>query len=112
MERLDVPIVCNLGAIGDGERPGHVERSELLFASCVGHTEEADGVALRYPASAELLAAAGEWIGRERLCCAFFDFELTAPAGGEEFTIRLSGGPGVKEFILENFVRGGAAAGG
>lgn len=117
MERLSLsvstnggpPVACDLDALDDDDRAEHLARAELLVASCVGHTEEVDGVVLRYQASVELIEAAGAWIARERLCCSFFDFELAVPAGGGEFTIRLGGGPEIKEFVLENFVRAAKA---
>ena len=108
MERLDIPIVCDLDAIDSGERAVHADSLAVLQASCLGVSEEPAAVVFRYPASAELLAAAGDWIGFERKCCAFFDFDLSLAAGGEEFTVRLGGGPGVKEFLLANMVPGAA----
>jgi hypothetical protein len=102
MERLDVPIVCNLDVIDGSERATHAQAWDLLRVSCAGVSEEETGVTFRYPATPELLTAAAEWIARERLCCAFFDFELTLPAGSEEFVVRLGGAAGVRDFILEN----------
>ena len=106
MERLDIPIVCNLDAIDSGERTAHADSWDLLQASCLGNSEEAEAVVFRYPARAELLEAAGDWIGRESQCCGFFDFDLSLAAGGEEFTIRLGGGSRVKEFIVANVTAG------
>jgi len=102
MKKLDVPIACNLDAIESTDRTTHAVAWSLLQSSCLGSDEEAGAVALRYPARPELLAAAGEWIGSERLCCAFFDFELSVSAGASEFVIRVGTGPEVKRFVLEN----------
>ncbi|MDA0351915.1 MAG: hypothetical protein O3A10_06855 [Chloroflexi bacterium] len=110
MKKLDIPIVCNLDAIRSDELPAQPDAWGLLRAACIGTSEDASGVVFRYPARAELLSAAAAWIARERQCCAFFDFALSLDAGAEEFTVRLGGAAGVKEFLLANMVDAPATA--
>ncbi len=52
-----------------------------------------------FPADAETFRLAAEWIAGERLCCPFFDIELKAERENGALWIRLSGRPGVKQFI-------------
>lgn len=112
MERLDisvatnggVPVACDMAAIAAGDRPAHEQASEELIAACLGIEEEPDAVRLRYPARPELLATVGRWMGLERQCCAFLDFALLAPAGSEEFELRVGGSEDAKRFVLANMV--------
>lgn len=104
MERLNIPIACNMGAIARGEQPAHADAGATLQASCVGFEEQDDAVTFRHPARPELLASAGQWMGLERQCCAFLDFALSAPAGSDEFELRIGGGEGAKRFVLLNMV--------
>lgn len=112
MDRLEIsvstngaiPIACDMNAIASGDRPAHAGAGQELVESCLGFDEEPDAVRFRYPARAELLATAGRWMGLERQCCAFLDFELTAPAGAEEFELRVGGSEDAKAFVLANMV--------
>lgn len=103
-----IPIACDMGAIAADQLPAHVAAIEALRASCVGIEEQPDAVTFRYPARPELLATVGQWIGLERRCCAFLDFVLSAPAGSDQFELRIGGSEGAKAFVLENMVPEGA----
>lgn len=103
-----VPIACDMNAIAPVDQPAHAGALEALMDACLGFAEESEAVTFRYPAEPELLATAGRWMGLERQCCAFFDFDLSLAAGAEEFTVRVGGAPGVKEFLLANMGPEGA----
>jgi hypothetical protein len=40
-----------------------------------------------------------EWIGNERLCCPFFDFDLRVGDASAPMSLKISGPEGVKQFI-------------
>src|SRR6266496_666164 len=44
-----------------------------------------------------------EWAFQERLCCPFFDIDLRLDREGGPLWLRLTGRPGTKEFIKEEF---------
>jgi hypothetical protein len=99
-----IPIACDTEAIAADDRSAHAGASDLLIEACLGFEEHADAVTFRYPARPELLATAGRWMGLERQCCAFLDFALRAPAGSDEFELRIGGRDGAKAFVLANMV--------
>ena len=45
-----------------------------------------------------------EFIGRERLCCPFFHFEIVVEANGGSIWLRLMGGEDVKTFVQDNLL--------
>ena len=58
-----------------------------------------DGYALRIPSDAGAVMAAAEWITLDRLCCPFLSYTLEIEREGGPVWLRLTGRPGVKEFI-------------
>jgi hypothetical protein len=48
---------------------------------------------------------AGEWIDGVRGCCATLDYAVTFSANAGPSTLRITGGPGAKEFIREEFAQ-------
>jgi hypothetical protein len=67
--------------------------SALLCGRC----ELPNGYEFQFPAAAFRLVA--EWPAGEHLCCPFFDIELRQERENGAFWMRLSGRPGVKQFI-------------
>jgi hypothetical protein len=49
----------------------------------------------------------GEWIENERKCCPFLDFQLNVDCDGGAVHLALTGGPGVKDFLLSDFAKAG-----
>ncbi len=57
----------------------------------------------RFKAESQLIQDAAEFIVYKRLCCPFFDFELSVENASDSFWLRLRGQEGIKEFIRSEF---------
>ncbi|KPV52187.1 hypothetical protein SE17_16990 [Kouleothrix aurantiaca] len=91
-----VPLACTLAALPDDERAAHLALGRgLLGASAARELE--DGYAWSF--AAERYDALAAFIGRERLCCPFFQFALDLAPGGGAIELRIRGPAGVKEFL-------------
>jgi len=97
MNMNDLPVVCTLTPETMATRraellPGLVERAEE-----VEHLP--DGLRLRFPASAEILAAISTTIAAERLCCRFLRFEVTVEPDAGPIHVSLRGPEGTRDFL-------------
>jgi hypothetical protein len=83
------------------------ERQHVLMKKFQASLQETqglqDGYAFRLPANAATILDVAEFITIERLCCPFLNFELTLGPAGSPLWLRLTGRPGVKEFIEAEF---------
>lgn len=95
----EVPIACDLSAISDDELESHRENGEAVLASIQEVREVADGYALRLPPDTTIIQQTGAFIARERLCCPFFEFNLTIQAVHDPVWLTLTGAEGVKQYI-------------
>jgi hypothetical protein len=95
----DVPVACNLVAIGDEELPRHRAVAASLFGAVVARQEHPDGYSFRLPPTTDMLLLAAEFISRERLCCPFYRFTLELEPGGSALWLRLSGEEGAKAVL-------------
>jgi hypothetical protein len=100
----DSPLLCHIDAINENERDRHFD----LVARWQGAVEEVvetpTGYAFRFPPETAILVGVAEFVGRERLCCPFFRFEIVVEANGGPIWLRLTGGEQVKTFVRENLV--------
>ncbi len=62
-----------------------------------------DGFAFRFAMDSDTLRDTAEYITYERLCCPFFDFELTVDREGGPMWLKLKGREGVEDFIRIEF---------
>ena len=96
------PFACNVGAFSPAQR----ERWEELWARWRAGVQErrelSDGYALRLTADAGVVMAAAEWMILDRLCCPFFTYMLEIEREGGPLWLRLTGRPGVKEFMRDH----------
>ncbi len=96
-------LACDLNvwrsslSVTDQQRHGVV--AGRLRAAVAEIRELPDGLAFRLPAEPEVLALAGEFIGRERACCPFLSYLLQLDGGSEWFWCELSGPSGTREFL-------------
>lgn len=97
------PFACNMAAMNKEQRVRYTELTKQLFSSKQEIKELTDGYAFRFAASAENIKNAAEFIAFERLCCPFFDFNLTVEKNNGFLWLKLSGGEGIKEFIKSEF---------
>lgn len=99
--RAASPIACVVGAFSADER----RRWQELGARWRGTIEEIrelpDGYACRLGPDRETILAAAEWMTLDRRCCPFFEFALAIEREGAGVWLRLTGRPGVKEFLRQ-----------
>jgi len=62
-----------------------------------------DGYEFQFPADNKTYQVLTEWAFQERLCCPFFDIDLRLDRENGPLWLRLTGRPGTKEFIKEEF---------
>jgi hypothetical protein len=101
----EIPLACDLDAIGAADRARYNELRRMLAASAVGKRELPDGIAVQIATERMTLAQVAEWISLERKCCPFLEFRIdVAPASGPVW-ISLTGRAGVKVFLAQAFAR-------
>ena len=95
------PLACRLGALNAREQGRHETlQAELMKRA---HVEErTDGYALRFPGDAATYSKVVEFVGYERRCCPFLNFEVRAGATNEPLWLVLTGTPEVKAFLSES----------
>lgn len=97
---MSLPIVCNLNALTPGDRERHGEVMKRLPSLVLERREEPDGFAFRVDPENSGIMTVAEFITRERVCCPFLDFEVKVLSEGGEVWFSLTGGEGVKEFLV------------
>lgn len=95
------PIACDLAAIDEEQRGAHRRAAEAVFEAIVAVDELPDGYAFRFPSDTDVIARAGAFIARERLCCPFFNFVLEVERDGGPGWLKLTGREGVKEYVRD-----------
>jgi hypothetical protein len=101
----EAPLACNVGVYTPAQAARKEVVTKKLWASLQEYRELPDGYEFRFPADVDCVQTIAEWMVLERLCCPFFSFDLELE--GEEGApwLRVTGRPGVKEFISANFPR-------
>jgi hypothetical protein len=94
-----IPVACQLGAFTPEEQQRHSELMAMLAPILQSPRELENGFAFPLAATPEQFVAVAEWITLERKCCPFLQFDLQWPPSTNTPELRLTGGPGVKEFI-------------
>src|SRR5436190_22866559 len=98
------PFACNALALSPEARKRHFEElGPALLKAKKRIRELPDGYEFELPADNPTYQLLTEWAFQERLCCPFFDIELHFDREGGPLWLRLSGRPGTKEFIKEEF---------
>ena len=103
------PIVCNLKALSSGERTHHTALGEKLRVAVLDRRELPDGLAFRLSPTSMSLTELADWVDAERRCCPFLDFRITLERESGAIELALTGRQGVKQFLLADFARVGAA---
>jgi hypothetical protein len=93
-------VACELGKVGDPENQENL--GEALVSVMTGYVELDDGYS--FSLGADRLVQVSQWMANERLCCSFFQFDLSLKPGAHELSLALTGGEGVKEFIASEMV--------
>jgi hypothetical protein len=98
------PLACNAFALSPEARKRHFEEvGPALLKLKKSMRELPDGYEFEFPADKATWQLLMEWVIDERLCCPFLDIELRFSREGGPLWLRLSGRPGTKEFIKEDF---------
>lgn len=94
------PFACNRGALTESDRKRHFDELGPVLRTMVKSIHELPvGYEFQFPADPVTFRLVAEWAAGEHLCCPFFDIELRQERENGAFWMRLSGRPGVKQFI-------------
>jgi hypothetical protein len=97
-------FACNAFALSPEVRKRHFEEvGPALLKLKKSIRELPDGYELELPADNKTYQLLTEWAFQERLCCPFFDIALRFDREKGPLWLRLTGRPGTKEFIKEEF---------
>ena len=99
-------LACDLTAIPSSAREEHVVTAPQLFQTAQEVQELSNGYAFRFLNEPGKFMAIANYIENERLCCAFFDFELEVKPDGGALWLRLTGNQGVKELLRSGLLDG------
>ena len=100
MTEKESPFACDMTAIAPEQRSAHMATIEKLFRSVQSKRELPDGYRFELPNDSDVLLTAAAFISLERLCCPFFGFRLEVGREGGSVWLSLTGGDGVKPFII------------
>jgi hypothetical protein len=98
------PFACNAFALSPEIRKRHFDELGPALLKLKKSTRELpDGYEFELPADNKTYQLLTEWAFQERLCCPFFDINLRFDRENGPLWLRLTGRPGTKEFIKEEF---------
>ncbi len=100
---METVFACQMNALDERQRGRYKTITRTLKDARQELREFDDGYAFRFKAESQLIRDAAEFIVYERLCCPFFDFELSVENADDSLWLRLRGQVGVKEFIRSEF---------
>jgi hypothetical protein len=90
-----IPIACVVDAIPPEQRDAHSALVVTLFDQAAREQRDlSDGYEFVFPV--DLLEAIASFIGNERKCCPFVNFDLRVTAGSHRVVLRMTGPPGTK----------------
>jgi hypothetical protein len=98
-----IPVACRIGAFSPEEQQRHSALMEQLAPIMKSPRELENGYAFPFEEEAAQFLTVAEWITLERKCCPFLEFHLDWGPQTDTPELRLTGGPGVKEFIAAQF---------
>jgi hypothetical protein len=102
--KRESPFACDALALSPEARKRHFEELQPALLKLKKSTRELpDGYEFEFPADNSTYQLLTEWAFQERLCCPFFDIDLRFDREGGPLWLRLTGRPGTKEFIKEEF---------
>ena len=110
-ESIDVSLACNLSALTAVQQERQRALYRLLRADVEEVLELEDGYAFRHSPDRAVLLALAEFIANERLCCPFFEFEITVERAGGPVWLRVTGAGEAKR-VLEAEMGAAPAPGG
>lgn len=90
-------LVCNMNALTKDQRARHEAATRRLLEHAT-REDFTDGYLFTVDRAHMSVAELAEWVADEARCCPAIDFHVDLPASGP-LTLRLDGGPDVKEFV-------------
>jgi hypothetical protein len=99
-DRVGLPLACEMSALTDEQWKRQRELYRWLRADVKEVRELQGGYAFRHSADGGVLLAIAEFVANERLCCPFFEFEISVGRGGGPVWLRISG-EGEAKRVLE-----------
>ena len=96
-----IAIACDLTALSPAEREQRQLLAERVWSGALDVRELTDGYAVRVPADADSYRQVAELLLLERRCCPFFRLGIELEENHGPIWVRLTGGPGVKEFLAQ-----------
>ncbi len=106
MSPTESPIACVLAALDLDQRQRHQRLIGELRTAVTGVTELSDGFALRLRDDDTTWMNTAEFITLERRCCPFLGFSLDSEREQGSCSLRITGRPGVKEFLRDAYKLG------
>src|SRR5436305_13492991 len=98
------PFACNALALSPEARKRHFDELGPALLKLKKSTRELpDGYEFELPPDKGTYQLLTEWAYQERLCCPFFDIDVRFERENGPLWLRLTGRPGTKEFIKEEF---------
>ncbi len=102
MHEAETPIACDLGKLDAAERRRERELLAWFRALPAGARIGEGSIRYTIPANAATLAALGELLAYERVCCPFLEFRLEIGAG-ELADLTIHGSDVALDLVLEEF---------
>jgi predicted protein tyrosine phosphatase len=94
------PFACNVLALDQATRKRHFdELGPALRGRRLAVRELPDGYEFEFPSDSKTIQMVQEWAAQERLCCPFFEIQVRMEKENGPVWLRLTGRPGVKDFI-------------
>ena len=87
--------------LNSAERQRHGELLKKLHQATASKRELDTGYLFELTPKQMSASELGEWISYESRCCPFFDFEMRVERQGASISLKLTGGPGVREFLKQ-----------
>jgi hypothetical protein len=98
------PFACNLKVFQLEERKQHIKLSHEVMGAVLHRRDLPNGYAFDLDSTRVSLIELAEWVGREKKCCPFFDFQINFEGANEgKLSLAVTGRAGVKQFIMEEF---------
>lgn len=94
---------CNSKALTPEERAHHKQLGDKLAAARKAVVETEKGFEFQFSPQDVTIAELADWVVAESKCCPFFDFHIDLENQGKLICLRLTGEPGIKQFIRAEF---------
>ena len=98
-EKTRGSVACDLAALSEEQRERQRDLRRLLLEDVEEVVALEDGYAFRHSPDRVVLLAVAEFVAHERLCCPFFEFEITVGSSGGPVWLRMTGEGEAKQFL-------------